>query len=58
MRNNYFIEIVGNSKREGFNRRKRQNDMEEDKGQILLYQPTGGKAHKGCVAGRDRVALS
>lgn len=32
--------------------------MEEDKGQILLYQPPGGKAHKGYVAGRDSVALS
>ena len=32
--------------------------MEEGKGQILLYQPPGGKGHKGYVAGRDSVALS
>lgn len=32
--------------------------MEEDKGQILLYQPPGGKAHKGYVAGRGSVDMS
>lgn len=32
--------------------------MEEEKVKILFYQPPGGKAHKGYVAGRDGVDLS
>jgi len=52
------VERVGNSEREGDNRRKRQNDMEEDKGQILLYQTPDGESRIEVTLQGETVWLS
>jgi DNA-binding transcriptional regulator PaaX len=52
------VERVVNSKKEGANRRKRQNDMEENKGQILLYQTPDGESRIEVTLQGETVWLS
>ena len=52
-----IIYFLGNSKRESFNRKNR-NDMKEDKGQILLFQTPDGESRIEITLQGETVWLS